>query len=84
MDLEKITQQQQKSLAGLAETQIPRMIGEAVLRLLAQGQPLTVEALEQTLRQPVAHLKEQDYSRKAVEGVIAALQDAARPSRPEP
>jgi hypothetical protein len=79
MDIEKIKQQQQESLAKLAVTQIPNFVGQGVLRLLQQGQPLSVETLVESMRQPVAHLSEQDWGRKAVEVSIAALQDAAKP-----
>lgn len=80
MDVEKIIQQHQELMAQVAETQVSRLVGEAVLRLVAQGQTLTVDALVQAMRQPVAHLTEKDFGRTVVEGAIAALQDAAKPA----
>lgn len=80
--VQKAIAAQKKMADGLAVKQIPYLIGEAVLRVLAQGQPLTVEALEQAMRQPVAHLAERDYGRTTVEVAIAALRgESTTPSQ---
>jgi Tfp pilus assembly protein PilN len=57
MDIDKIKQSQQQTLEKLAVTQIPNCVGQAVLRLLQQGQPLSVEGLAESMRQPVAHCR---------------------------
>ena len=79
MDVEKFKKDHQELMVQVAGTQVARQIGEAVLRLAAQGQPLSVDVLVRAMRQSVAHLDEQHLERLSAEAAIAALQDAAKP-----
>lgn len=79
MDIEKINKDHRDLVTQVAVTQVERYIGAAVLRLLAQGQPLNAETLALSLNQSVAHLKPEDVGRIPVVTAIAALQDAAKP-----
>lgn len=77
MDAEDFKRDHRALVTQIAETQVERYIGEAVLRLLAQGLSLDADNLCLNLRQSVAHLKADDVGHIPVATAIAALQGAA-------